>query len=194
METKEVRNKAGKPFIIANPIYDTVFKRLMENQRIAKFFLSTVLGQQVEDIRVLPQEFTYRRSATKMSEKPKNVEEKGGDIEYYSIFRLDFMATVRESDGTHSKILIELQKSWDNIDVKRFRKYLGEQYIRVDYIDGKETILPITIIYILGNNLAKIKSPCFKAVCDKYIDLIENKPIEEKSDFVENVIHDCYII
>ncbi|MDR1594682.1 MAG: hypothetical protein LBS43_09425, partial [Prevotellaceae bacterium] len=37
-------------------------------------------------------------------------------------------------------------------------------------------------------------SPCFKAVCDKYIDLIENKPIEEKSDFVENVIHDCYII
>ncbi|MDR1583544.1 MAG: hypothetical protein LBS55_09880 [Prevotellaceae bacterium] len=194
MDTKEMNKKSVKPFIIANPIYDTVFKRLMENQRISKFFLSTILEQQVEDIKVLPQEFTYRLDKTKMSKRSKKVEEKEGNIEYYSIFRLDFMATVRNSEGAPQKILIELQKSWDNMDVKRFRQYLGEQYIRVDQIDGKETILPITTIYILGNNLAKITSPCFKAGCSQYIDLVDNEPIEEKSDFVENLTHDCYVI
>jgi hypothetical protein len=45
METKEVIKKSWKPFIIANPIYDTVFKRLMENQRIAKFLIGTILEQ-----------------------------------------------------------------------------------------------------------------------------------------------------
>lgn len=28
--------------IIANPIYDVVFKRLMENQRVATFFIVTL--------------------------------------------------------------------------------------------------------------------------------------------------------
>jgi hypothetical protein len=27
--------------IIANPIYDVVFKRMMENERVAKFFIGT---------------------------------------------------------------------------------------------------------------------------------------------------------
>jgi hypothetical protein len=49
MDTKEIHKKTVKPFIIANPIYNTVFKRLMENQRIAKFFLSAVIEQQVEE-------------------------------------------------------------------------------------------------------------------------------------------------
>ena len=45
--------------IIANPIYDVVFKRLMENERVAKFFISTMLGQKVESVQLKPQEFTY---------------------------------------------------------------------------------------------------------------------------------------
>ena len=28
--------------VIANPIYDVVFKRLMENERVAKFFISSM--------------------------------------------------------------------------------------------------------------------------------------------------------
>ncbi|MDR1584182.1 MAG: hypothetical protein LBS55_13180 [Prevotellaceae bacterium] len=47
MEIKEVNKKSGKPFIIANPIYDTVFKRLMENQRIVKFY---ILGTNLAEI------------------------------------------------------------------------------------------------------------------------------------------------
>ena len=36
--------------IIANPIYDVVFKFLMEDERIAKFFIGTLLNEVVEDV------------------------------------------------------------------------------------------------------------------------------------------------
>jgi hypothetical protein len=58
-----------KRFIIANPIYDTVFKRLMEYQRIAKFFLSTILEQPVENLQVLPQELSYKLDEMKVADK-----------------------------------------------------------------------------------------------------------------------------
>ena len=46
--------------VIANPIYDVVFKRLMEDNRIAKFFIGTLLEQVIESVEVQPQEFTYK--------------------------------------------------------------------------------------------------------------------------------------
>jgi len=33
--------------IIANPIYDVVFKMLMENEKVAKFFIGTFLEQNI---------------------------------------------------------------------------------------------------------------------------------------------------
>jgi hypothetical protein len=198
MESKGKNKRTGKPFIIANPIYDTVFKRLMENQHIAKFFLSTILEQPIEDVTVMPQEFTYRLDSSKVSKKGKKKEPEPDtdtewDVQYYSIFRLDFMATVRDGDGNRRRILIEIQKSWDNVDVMRFRKYLGEQYTRVDMIDGKETVLPITTVYILGNNIAEVDCPCVR-VGRAYIDMINRQPIRTKSEFIETLTHDSYVI
>ncbi|TAE35064.1 MAG: hypothetical protein EAY66_10065, partial [Sphingobacteriales bacterium] len=45
--------------VIANPIYDVVFKKLMEDNRIAKFFIGTLLEQTIDSVEVKPQEFTY---------------------------------------------------------------------------------------------------------------------------------------
>ncbi|MDR0699483.1 MAG: hypothetical protein LBG28_09760, partial [Tannerella sp.] len=188
METKEVSKKSAKRFIIANPIYDTVFKRLMENQRIAKFFISAILEQSIEDLQILPQEFIYKLDDAKVSGRVEDKEQ-----HFYAFFRLDFMATIRDSKGNPRKILIELQKSWETLDVIRFRKYLGEQYKRVDIIDGKETVLPITTIYILGNNLAEIDCPCIK-VGRTYTDMLNKKPINAKSKFIENLTHNSYVI
>jgi hypothetical protein len=36
--------------IIANPIYDTVFKRRMEHERVAKFFIGILLEQYIETV------------------------------------------------------------------------------------------------------------------------------------------------
>lgn len=162
--------------IIANPIYDTVFKRMMENERVAKFFIGTLLEQQIETVEVKPQEFTY-----------------SDELIGIAVFRLDFIATIKTENGTYKKVLIEIQKAKNQIDLLRFRRYLGEQYKREDKIKDEKTALPITTIYILGFTLPEINSACIK-VERNYKDLINKTIIEKKSDFVEKLTHDCFIV
>ena len=118
--------------VIANPIYDVVFKRLMENRKVAKFFIETLIGQTVESIEVKPQEFTY-------------VDKLAG----VALFRLDFIATVKTESGEYKKVLIEIQKAKNEVDLMRFRKYVAEQYGKEDTINNEQMVLPITTIYIL---------------------------------------------
>jgi hypothetical protein len=191
MGTEKQNSILPKSWIIANPIYDTVFKRLMENERIAKYFLSTILGKQIVSVEVRPQEFTRKKESVQ-AEAKKKVDPEYSSIGY-SIYRIDFMATIKTEEGRHRKILIEVQKSWDEDDLMRFRNYLGEQYKKKEKIDGTEIALPITTIYILGFKLAGIESACIR-VSRSYEDLIEGKKIEARSPFIESLTHDSYII
>ena len=74
---------------IANPIYDTVFKYLMEDERIARTILSALLKENIVNVKVRPHEYT------------------NGQKEILSIFRIDFGATVLKPDGEKQLILIE---------------------------------------------------------------------------------------
>ena len=162
--------------VIANPIYDVVFKRLMEDNRIAKFFIGTLLEQTIESVEVKPQEFTYT-----------------DELAGLAVFRLDFLATVKTETGELKKILIEIQKAKNQIDLMRFRNYLGEQYKKEDIVADKKVILPITTIYILGFKLPEIETSCLK-IDRNYQDLVNKQVINAKSDFVEKLTHDCYIV
>ena len=162
--------------IIANPIFDVVFKKLMENERVAKFFIGTLLEENIESVIVKPQEFTY-------SDKLAGL----------AVFRLDFIATIKTNSGSFKKVLIEIQKAKNQIDLMRFRNYLAEQYKKEDLINDENVILPITTIYILGFKLPEIKTPCIK-IERNYKDLIEKKIIDVKSDFVEKLTHDSFIV
>ena len=166
--------------VIANPIYDVVFKRLMENEKVAKFFIGTLLGEKVETITVKPQEFTH-------TVKSEDV------LVTLSVFRLDFIATIKTETGVYKKILIEIQKARNEIDLMRFRNYLAEQYKKKDKVDDEKVVLPITTIYILGFNLRNINSACIK-VERNYKDLVNNTIIKKKSDFVEKLTHDSYVV
>ncbi|MDW8346142.1 MAG: hypothetical protein RML94_04220 [Bacteroidia bacterium] len=161
--------------IIANPIYDAVFKQLMQNERIAKFFISTLTEQEIQTIQLKPNElaYTYELIATR-------------------IFRLDFVATIKTPQG-YQKILIEIQKAFKYIDIMRFRNYLAEHYKKQDEIEGEEKTLPITTIYILGFDLPEIDSACFRAE-RVYRDLLTREVIPKKSSFVESLTHDSYIV
>jgi hypothetical protein len=44
--------------IIANPIYDTVFKFLMEDISVAKRVISAIIGEEIIDLALKPQEQT----------------------------------------------------------------------------------------------------------------------------------------
>ena len=88
----------------------------------------------------------------------------------------------------------------------RFRNYLGEQYKKKriafedrtlekgeDTIDDEKIILPITTIYILGFKIPEIPTPCLK-VERNYKDLINKTNLKTKSDFVEKLTHDSFIV
>ncbi len=162
--------------IIANPIFDVVFKRLMENDRVAKFFISTILDEVVESVEIKPQEFTY-------------VEALAG----VSIYRVDFIATIRTADGGHKKVLIEIQKAKNTTDLMRFRGYLAEQYKKEDVIASQKVVLPITTIYILGFLLPEVPTACVK-VARTYEDLINQTTLHVRNEFIEKLTHDSYVI
>jgi hypothetical protein len=162
--------------IIANPIYDVVFKRMMENERVAKFFIGTLLEQIIESIEVKPQEFTYT-----------------DELSALAVFRLDFIATIKTKTGERKKVLIEIQKAKNQTDLMRFRNYLAEQYKKEDIINNEKVVLPITTIYILGFKLNEIDTPCLK-VERNYIDHTNKINIDIKSDFVEKLTHDSFIV
>ena len=181
-----------KEVIIANPIYDVVFKNLMTtskgtNKDIASYFVGTILGEEIADIDLLPQEYTYHAKSKK---RKKNTET-------LSLIRLDFVATIRTMNGEHKKVLIEIQKSQKPTDLLRFRTYLGEQYKQQDTVTVKnnkiEQAIPIVVIYMLGFELPEIEAIATKED-RRSIDLSCGKVIKSKSPFIESLTHDAYFI
>lgn len=161
---------------VANPIYDSVFKFLLEDERVAKTLLSALLKKEVVSVEVRPNEYS-------------NTDEKR-----ISIFRIDFGAKVREKDGTEHLILIELQKTWRVTEMARFRQYLGVQYENKRNATEDGIPLPIVSIYLLGHKVGDIKEPVIY-VSRKYLDYNSEEITQGVPDpFVESLTHDSIIV
>ena len=103
---------------IANPIYDLIFKYLMQDLSIARRFLSLILGKNIADL-----QFQDREKLRIIKDK-NDPEAVGTKLRF---FHLDFLAEIQNESGTQ-KVLIELQKTHENDDAHRFRAYIGEIY------------------------------------------------------------------
>jgi len=165
---------------IANPIYDVVFKYLMEDNTIAKILISSIIEQEVLSLEFNPQESTL--------ELPEHS---------ITVYRLDFTANIKTPDGTKA-VLIEIQKSQLPSDIMRFRKYLGEQYRKMvvqpaSDIAQEEIAIPIITVYFLGHALDHFKCPVLQ-VLRQCRDGITKELLIGQDEFVENLTHDCYII
>ena len=174
--------------IIANPIYDSMFKRLMDDLPTAKFFIETLIEETVEELEVRPQEYTYTTPKENKYDEAYRL---------LTVYKLDYIATIKTKTGEHKKVLIEVQKARNRIDVMRFRTYLAEQYKLEDEVvtaHGKEKKpLPIITIYLLGFNLTNIEAPAIK-IERQYIDLIMGNVIPRKNEFIELLTHNSYIV
>ena len=53
--------------LIANPIYDVVFKKLMEDDKVSKFFVGTLTSDRIVSLELLPQEYAYENEMAKLS-------------------------------------------------------------------------------------------------------------------------------
>ena len=167
---------------VANPIYDSVFKYIMEDERIAKTMLSALLKKEVVHVTVRPHEYSNTTRDT------------------LSMFRIDFAATVREREGDVEKdrvVLIELQKTWLNTETLRFRQYLGAQYSNKNNIreaDEKGFAYPMVAVYLLGHRVGNIKEPIVYVNHDVFD--YNGNIVKEGSEepFVESLTHNSIIV
>jgi hypothetical protein len=162
---------------IANPIYDVVFRYMMEDNKVARLFLSAVMGQEVEELKFNPTEFSGKI---------------GGDAGI-TVTRMDFNARIRQPDGKEKVVLIELQKAKYYHQISRFRNYLGLQYRNPENVDREKNPLPIYPIYILAESFTPEKVPVIR-VNREYIDAATNTPITNRHPFIEALTHDATVI
>lgn len=164
---------------IANPIYDSVFKFLMEDERVAKTILSALLKKDIMKVEVRPHEYSNSQR------------------DALSMFRIDFAATVCDDEGIERVILIEVQKTWLETETLRFRQYLGVQYQRKENIiaDSKEGYaMPMVAVYILGHQVGDIETPVVYVQHDAYD---YNEQLVTKgipNPFIDSLTHDSIIV
>lgn len=165
---------------IANPIYDSVFKYLMEDERIAKTLISALLKKEVVEVDMRRNEYT------------------NGTRDNISMFRIDFGARIKEEDGSTKLVLIELQKTWLETETLRFRQYLGAQYANPENIlkdcenDGYG--IPMIAVYLPGHKVGDIEEPVLY-VKHKALDYDGNHVTKGIPDpFVDSLTHDSIIV
>ena len=165
---------------VANPLYDAVFKYLMEDDRIAKTILAALLKKKVIDVKIRRNEYanlTRRESI--------------------SMFRIDFAATVLDGDNKPHLMLIELQKTWLSTETLRFRRYLALQYNNEENMlkeEHEKYAIPMVAIYLLGHCIGKIEEPVIYVNHHAYT--YDGKKVEEgiPDPFVESLQHDSIIV
>ena len=151
--------------LIANPIYDSAFKYMMQNERAATVLLENLLDKEILKLEVLSNDVAV-------------IEEKSG----VRILRLDFSAKVRDwKTGETELVTIELQKSYLDTEIMRFRTYLP---------------LHIIAIYILGHPFQEIniqKPVIYNRPNPRGI---ENEQVPEvmKTRFFRGLTHDTIIV
>lgn len=158
---------------VANPLYDAVFKYLMEDERIAKTILSALLKKKVLEVSIRRNEYA-------------NVTRN----EAISMFRIDFAAKVMEENGKSSLMLIELQKTWLSNTLHK-RRYLYPQY---NNSANQDSTCPIIDINILGHRVGDIETPLIY-IKNKIAYDYEGREITKgfPESFIANFKRDCVI-
>jgi hypothetical protein len=182
---------------IANPIYDSVFKYLLEDNALAKLLIGTIIQEEILQLDFRPQERTRKLDT--------------GGASFLTVYRLDFAARLRNAQGDERQVLIELQKAKYPSDILRFRRYLGEQYrdpdntrlIEInqgkdcdDSKHEKKTVrrgIPLLTIYFLGHRLEHTQAAVIQ-IRREIVDLATGQPLTEKEPFIEGLTHDSYVI
>lgn len=173
---------------VLNPIYDTVFKYLMEDIEIAKGLISTIIEQDVLELVPAPQEQT----AAKINIKYASLE----------IQHLDYVAHIKtvnpEGVEEYERVMIEVQKSPFAPEIGRFRKYLAEKYKITSVIKTKtgeeKKYLPLKTIYLIEKTFNKDLPSVLKRN-SQYLDILNKTEYFGKKDkFVELLTHEAWFI
>ena len=176
----------------ANPVYDVVFKFMMEDTEVAKMVIGLIIGYEVVSLEFRPQEYTAK--AKTKSKTSKKV------VKSLALLRLDFSALIITPQGKRH-VIIEIQKSGLGSHTVRFRQYLGAQYHSEATVEktkisrGRYAQRPIPIIpiYFVGSKLMHTTASII-AVKRYSQDLLNNETLPEKEAFIEALSHDMFVV
>ena len=167
---------------IANPIYDVVFKYMLEDNKVAKLFLSAIIGEEIMELDFSAQERTVEILTPVKEGVP------------LTVCRLDFSAKIKIESGFKT-VIIELQKAKYLADLMRFRRYLGLHYQSADnsFDDKQEKARQIYCIYFLDYGIDLPQRPVLKVnytVQDAYT----GDEFPATGEFVSGLHHRSWIV
>jgi len=167
---------------IANPIYDVVFKYMLEDNKVAKLFLSAIIGEEITELEFGAQERTVEIQIPVREGVP------------LTVCRLDFSAKIKTEKGFNT-VIIELQKAKYLADLMRFRRYLGLHYQSVDNTsdDKQERARQIYCIYFLDYGMDLPPRPVLK-VNYTVQDVYTGDEFPASGEFVSGLHHCLWIV
>ena len=170
--------------IIANPIFDSIFKYLLLDLKAARLLIELITGYKVLKITPINKEFI------KMNQD-KVILNSDYMKELTKEYRLDFACTISIAGGKQKLIIIELQRANLVSDIVRFRKYIGFHYL-LDH----DTPEPFDIqgIYFLGQGDKYTKDHLATISVPVTFDLETKRPINKKSTFIQKLTHSIIVI
>ena len=164
---------------IANPIYDVAFKYMLEDNKVAKLFLSAIIGEQIAELEFSPQERTIELQQRTKEQAP------------LTVCRFDFSAKIKTDRGFKT-VIIELQKAKLQSDLMRFRRYLGVQYQDARNTYEKKA-LQIYCIYFLDYGIDLPARPVLN-VDYKVWDAYTGDEFPVSGEFVSGLHHRSWIV
>ena len=173
---------------IANPIYDVVFKYMLEDIKVAKLFLSAIIGEEITELDFSAQERTVEIQKPTKQKKPTK------ESATLTVCRFDFSAKI-ETESGFKTVIIELQKAKYLSDLMRFRRYLGIQYQNPanTYDDKQEKARQIYCIYFLDYGMDLPPRPVLK-VNFKVLDAYTGDEFPPDGEFIAGLHHLSWII
>jgi hypothetical protein len=170
---------------IANPIYDVVFKFMLDDEEVAKSFLSAIIEEEVLEVHFAPQERILRRPLNEVAAKESK---KYTEKFFLTVCRFDLSAKITTPNGEHKTVLIELQKAKFSTDIMRFRCHLDSHYQSLDNTYGSgdhQKARQIYSIFLLGYNIGIRDCPIIQ-VDQNIKDGMTKKNLEVTNEFIES--------
>ena len=174
---------------IANPIYDVVFKFMLEDEKVARAFLSAIIEEDVLELKFAPRERTVRRP------KASGGQEEDREEMFFTVCRFDFSARIAVPGGGFKTVLIELQKAKLSSDIMRFRRYLGLHYQDPDNSYGEDGMKArqIYCIFLLGHSIGITEHPVIR-VDYRAEDFVTKEALPASNEFIQSLHHRSWIV
>ncbi|NJL74794.1 MAG: hypothetical protein HC892_06910 [Saprospiraceae bacterium] len=199
MENKYQEENENDYIIIPNPIYDVVFRYLMEDIDSAIIVISTLLNVKIKRLHLEPLTHAEKKPKPIVSSiKEPNTKD---DIQ---LFHLDFTAVIELPDGSDELIMIEVQKASEPEDIFRFKRYISKNFQKkqsreiinpntqaIETIDMPLRLVPIFILnFRIENEIDDllIKTNHFKQ------GVFRNRNLEKHNEFIDNLTYDILVV